>query len=159
MMLPLVSSTITDEIDMYLYLNCFDFSILRWLVGGGYGKDIDVLARQHAIAHEERSHVWRKHQIWTRWFGLTIRLLVEGGSKLKAQIANHYGRCVGSNGRSWFSQHFHKTLRDTCWQDLQHYYHWDCPHKTTGNRKLQAANGNRVYSLNWKWEAKIEVVS
>ena len=33
-------------------------------VGGGYDKDVDALARRHAIVHEECSYVWRKHQMW-----------------------------------------------------------------------------------------------
>eukprot|EP00525_Craspedostauros_australis_P002040 CAMPEP_0198124410 /NCGR_PEP_ID=MMETSP1442-20131203/39831_1 /TAXON_ID= /ORGANISM="Craspedostauros australis, Strain CCMP3328" /LENGTH=435 /DNA_ID=CAMNT_0043783795 /DNA_START=416 /DNA_END=1724 /DNA_ORIENTATION=+ len=36
------------------------------VVGGGYDKDVDALARRHAIVHEECSYVWRKHQMWKR---------------------------------------------------------------------------------------------
>jgi len=36
------------------------------VVGGGYDKDVDALARRHAILHEECSHVWRKYRMWKR---------------------------------------------------------------------------------------------
>ncbi|GAX14372.1 hypothetical protein FisN_11Hh171 [Fistulifera solaris] len=35
-------------------------------VGGGYDKDVDALARRHAIVHEEAAFVWRKHKLWER---------------------------------------------------------------------------------------------
>ena len=34
------------------------------VVGGGYDKDIDVLARRHAIIHEECAYIWRKYRLW-----------------------------------------------------------------------------------------------
>jgi acetoin utilization deacetylase AcuC-like enzyme len=36
------------------------------VVGGGYDKDVDALARRHAILHEECAYVWRKYQMWKR---------------------------------------------------------------------------------------------
>lgn len=36
------------------------------VVGGGYDKDVDALARRHAIVHEECAYVWRKYQMWRR---------------------------------------------------------------------------------------------
>lgn len=36
------------------------------VVGGGYDKDVDALARRHALVHEEASHVWRKYRMWER---------------------------------------------------------------------------------------------
>lgn len=34
------------------------------VIGGGYDKDVDALARRHAIVHEECAYVWRKHRMW-----------------------------------------------------------------------------------------------
>lgn len=34
------------------------------VVGGGYDKDVDALARRHAIVHEECAYVWRKYKMW-----------------------------------------------------------------------------------------------
>ena len=34
------------------------------VIGGGYCKDVDELARRHAIVHEEAAYVWRKHKLW-----------------------------------------------------------------------------------------------
>ena len=34
------------------------------VVGGGYDKDVDALARRHAIVHEECGYVWRKYNVW-----------------------------------------------------------------------------------------------
>ena len=36
------------------------------VIGGGYDKDVDALARRHAIVHEECAYVWRKHKLWER---------------------------------------------------------------------------------------------
>ena len=36
------------------------------VVGGGYDRDVDALARRHAIVHEECAHVWRKYSMWDR---------------------------------------------------------------------------------------------
>jgi acetoin utilization deacetylase AcuC-like enzyme len=34
------------------------------VIGGGYDRDVDALARRHGIVHEECSYVWRKHHLW-----------------------------------------------------------------------------------------------
>jgi acetoin utilization deacetylase AcuC-like enzyme len=34
------------------------------VVGGGYDRDVDALARRHAIVHEECAYVWRKYSMW-----------------------------------------------------------------------------------------------
>jgi acetoin utilization deacetylase AcuC-like enzyme len=34
------------------------------VIGGGYDKDIDALARRHAIIHEECAYIWRKYRMW-----------------------------------------------------------------------------------------------
>jgi acetoin utilization deacetylase AcuC-like enzyme len=36
------------------------------VVGGGYDKDVDALARRHALVVEEAAYVWRKHSMWKR---------------------------------------------------------------------------------------------
>lgn len=36
------------------------------VIGGGYDRDVDALARRHGIVHEECSYVWRKHRLWDR---------------------------------------------------------------------------------------------
>jgi len=36
------------------------------VIGGGYDKDVDALARRHAIVHEEAAYVWRKYKMWSR---------------------------------------------------------------------------------------------
>ena len=36
------------------------------VVGGGYDKDVNALARRHAIVHEESAFVWRKYKMWKR---------------------------------------------------------------------------------------------
>jgi len=36
------------------------------VIGGGYDKDVDALARRHAIVHEECAYQWRKHTMWRR---------------------------------------------------------------------------------------------
>jgi len=36
------------------------------VVGGGYDKDIDALARRHAILHEECAYIWRKYKLWKK---------------------------------------------------------------------------------------------
>lgn len=36
------------------------------VVGGGYDKDVNALARRHAIVHEECAFVWRKYKMWER---------------------------------------------------------------------------------------------
>ena len=34
------------------------------VIGGGYDKDPDTLARRHAIVHEEAAYVWRAHKLY-----------------------------------------------------------------------------------------------
>ena len=34
------------------------------VIGGGYDKDPDKLARRHSIVHEEAAFVWRKYNLW-----------------------------------------------------------------------------------------------
>jgi acetoin utilization deacetylase AcuC-like enzyme len=34
------------------------------VVGGGYDKNVDALARRHAIIHEECAYIWRKYRMW-----------------------------------------------------------------------------------------------
>ena len=34
------------------------------VVGGGYDKEVNALARRHAIVHEECSYIWRKYKMW-----------------------------------------------------------------------------------------------
>lgn len=36
------------------------------VVGGGYDRDVDALARRHALVLEEAAYVWRKHRLWER---------------------------------------------------------------------------------------------
>lgn len=36
------------------------------VVGGGYDKDVDALARRHAILHEECAFIWRKYRLWEK---------------------------------------------------------------------------------------------
>lgn len=36
------------------------------VIGGGYDRDVDALARRHAIVHEEAAYVWRKYKMWSR---------------------------------------------------------------------------------------------
>lgn len=36
------------------------------VIGGGYDKDVEALARRHAMVHEECSRVWRDHRLWER---------------------------------------------------------------------------------------------
>jgi acetoin utilization deacetylase AcuC-like enzyme len=43
------------------------------VVGGGYDKDVDALARRHAIVIEEAGYVWRKHNLWKRAPAIRIR--------------------------------------------------------------------------------------
>ena len=35
------------------------------VIGGGYDKDVNALARRHAIIHEESAYLWRKYKIWS----------------------------------------------------------------------------------------------
>jgi len=36
------------------------------VIGGGYDRDVDALARRHAIVHDECGFVWRKYEMWKR---------------------------------------------------------------------------------------------
>ncbi len=55
------------------------------VIGGGYDKDVDALARRHAIVHEECAYVWRKYNMWKRvargipggWAERTARINIE----------------------------------------------------------------------------------
>lgn len=51
--------------DRYVLDRCVSAGIpVAATVGGGYDKDVDALARRHAIVHEECGFVWRKHKLW-----------------------------------------------------------------------------------------------
>lgn len=51
--------------DRYVLDLCVAKSIpVAGVVGGGYDRDVDALARRHAIVHEECAHVWRKYKLW-----------------------------------------------------------------------------------------------
>ena len=53
--------------DRYVLDRCVSAGIpVGATVGGGYDKDVDALARRHALVHEESSFVWRKHKLWER---------------------------------------------------------------------------------------------
>ena len=53
--------------DRWVLDRCVSLGIpVAAVVGGGYDKDIDALARRHAIVHEECAYVWRKHKLWRR---------------------------------------------------------------------------------------------
>lgn len=36
------------------------------VIGGGYDKDVNALARRHAIIHEESAYLWRKYKMWSQ---------------------------------------------------------------------------------------------
>jgi acetoin utilization deacetylase AcuC-like enzyme len=51
--------------DRWVLDRCVSNSIpVAAVVGGGYDRDVDALARRHAIVHEESGYVWRKHGMW-----------------------------------------------------------------------------------------------
>ena len=51
--------------DRWVLDTCVSMGIpVAAVVGGGYDKDVDALARRHALVHEEASYVWRKHKLW-----------------------------------------------------------------------------------------------
>ena len=51
--------------DRFVLDHCVSLGIpVAAVVGGGYDKDVDALARRHAIVHEECAYVWRKYQMW-----------------------------------------------------------------------------------------------
>lgn len=53
--------------DRWVLEKCVESGIpVAAVVGGGYDKDVDALARRHAIVHEECAYVWRKHKLWER---------------------------------------------------------------------------------------------
>ena len=53
--------------DFYVLDYCVSRGIpVAAVVGGGYDKDVDRLARRHAIVHEEAARVWQRHQLWER---------------------------------------------------------------------------------------------
>lgn len=54
--------------DRWLIERCVTGKIpVATVIGGGYDKDVDVLARRHAIVHEECAFVWRKHRMWEQF--------------------------------------------------------------------------------------------
>jgi len=51
--------------DRFVLEKCVNAGIpVAAVVGGGYDKDVDALARRHAIIHEESAYVWRKYRMW-----------------------------------------------------------------------------------------------
>lgn len=51
--------------DRFVLERCVNADIpVAAVVGGGYDKDVDALARRHAIIHEECAYVWRKNRMW-----------------------------------------------------------------------------------------------
>lgn len=54
--------------DRWVLDRCVSIGIpVAAVVGGGYDKDVDALARRHAIVHEECAYVWRKYQMFQRY--------------------------------------------------------------------------------------------
>jgi acetoin utilization deacetylase AcuC-like enzyme len=54
--------------DRWVLDRCVSLNIpVAAVVGGGYDKDVDALARRHAIVHEECAYVWRKYKMWKRY--------------------------------------------------------------------------------------------
>lgn len=51
--------------DRFVVERCVNANIaVAAVIGGGYDKDVDTLARRHGILHEECAYVWRKYQMW-----------------------------------------------------------------------------------------------
>ena len=51
--------------DRYVFEECVRRKIpVAGVIGGGYDKDLEVLAGRHAIMHEEAAFVWRKYMGW-----------------------------------------------------------------------------------------------
>ena len=51
--------------DRYVLERCVSSGVpVAAVVGGGYDKDVDALARRHAIIHEECAYIWRKYRMW-----------------------------------------------------------------------------------------------
>jgi acetoin utilization deacetylase AcuC-like enzyme len=62
-----VSETGIRQRDRWVLERCVAAEIpVAAVIGGGYDKDVDALARRHAIVHEECAYVWRKYKMWTR---------------------------------------------------------------------------------------------
>ena len=57
--------------DRWLLETCVQHEIpVTAVIGGGYDKDVDALARRHAIVHEECAFVWRKYKMWKKDYSL-----------------------------------------------------------------------------------------
>jgi acetoin utilization deacetylase AcuC-like enzyme len=53
--------------DRFVVERCVQAGIpVAAVIGGGYDKDAEALARRHAIVHEECAYIWRKYQMWKR---------------------------------------------------------------------------------------------
>ena len=53
--------------DRWVLETCIQRDIpIAAVIGGGYDKDVEALARRHAIVHEECAYVWRKYRMWER---------------------------------------------------------------------------------------------
>jgi len=53
--------------DRYVIETCVQHNIpIAAVIGGGYDRDVQALARRHAIVHEECAYVWRKYHLWER---------------------------------------------------------------------------------------------
>jgi len=53
--------------DRWVLETCVQHNIpVAAVIGGGYDKDINALARRHAIVHEECAYLWRKYKMWRR---------------------------------------------------------------------------------------------
>jgi acetoin utilization deacetylase AcuC-like enzyme len=51
--------------DRHVLETCIRFGIpVVGVIGGGYDRDVDALARRHAIVHEEAAALWRKYKLW-----------------------------------------------------------------------------------------------
>lgn len=53
--------------DRFVLERCVQAEIpVAAVIGGGYDRDVEALARRHAIVHEECAYIWRKFQLWKR---------------------------------------------------------------------------------------------
>ena len=51
--------------DNLVLSRCVDLEIpVAGVIGGGYDRDVDALARRHGILHEECSRIWRERKMW-----------------------------------------------------------------------------------------------
>jgi acetoin utilization deacetylase AcuC-like enzyme len=51
--------------DRWVIDKCVESKIpIVGVIGGGYDKDPIILAKRHAIVHEEAAFVWRKRKMW-----------------------------------------------------------------------------------------------